>query len=112
MDNSAGASAEFRENAMHGSLEHVMKAKEAGADVHAVEASSGRTALHKAAFWGHTHLMDYLLKDCSIDPNVQDSTGETALHDAARFGHIEVAKKLLENKVDKSLKNSDGKDAL
>merc|ERR1719203_1475748 len=56
MDNSAGASADFREYAMHGSLEHCVRAKDAGADVNALEASSGRTALHKGAFWGHTHL--------------------------------------------------------
>ena len=46
------ASAEFREHAMHGSVVHAKKV-EASADVHSVEDTSDRTALHKAAFWGH-----------------------------------------------------------
>jgi len=112
MDNSAGASADFREYAMHGSLEHVQRAKDAGADVHSVEASSGRNALHKATFWGHTHLMEYLLKTCKVNPNAQDFDGDTALHDAARFGHVGCAEALLANGADKSLKNKEGRDAL
>ena len=40
------ASAEFREAAMHGSFEAVKKYAQK-ANVHAVELSSGRTALHK-----------------------------------------------------------------
>jgi len=112
MDNSAGASADFREYAMHGSLEHVQRARASGADVNELEASSGRTALHKAAFWGHTHLIDYLVTDCKINPNVQDHDGDTALIDAARFGHAGVVEQLLKGGADKSLKNKAGKDAL
>jgi len=103
------ASAEFREWAMHGSLEFVKKfAKEA--DVHATEASSGRTALHKAAFWGHDGTVDFLLKECKLDPNVQDYNGDTALHDAARFGHASVARILIKNGADTSIKNKQGMD--
>jgi len=43
------ATATFLENAMHGSLERCKEAAAAGADVHATEAASGRSALHKAA---------------------------------------------------------------
>jgi hypothetical protein len=39
--------AQFREYSMHGSLERVKRVAPA-ADVHATEAGSGRTALHKA----------------------------------------------------------------
>ena len=28
-------------------------------DVHQVEATSGRSALHKAAFWGHNKMVEY-----------------------------------------------------
>lgn len=56
------ASAEFREHAMHGSEEACKKAVEKGADVHAREANSGRTALHKAAFWGHYHVSLYQIR--------------------------------------------------
>lgn len=112
MDNSVGASAEFREHAMHGSLEHVKRAKDAGADVNSLEASSGRNALHKAAFWGHNHLMDYLINECKINVNVQDDDGDTALIDAVRFGHPAVVEALLKGGSDKTLKNKLGKDAL
>jgi cytochrome c peroxidase len=74
---------------MHGSLAKVTELAPK-AKVHEVEGSSGRTALHKAAFWGHDHLMDILIRQCKIDPNVQDYNGDTALHDAARFGHVKV----------------------
>merc|ERR1711964_835640 len=47
------ASSEFREHCMHGSLEHAMKCIKAGADPAGLENNSGRTALMKAAFWGH-----------------------------------------------------------
>ena len=41
---------------MHGSLERMQKLTDK-ADVHAQEADSGRTALHKAAFWGHLQVV-------------------------------------------------------
>ena len=34
------------------------------ADVHALETTSGRSALHKAAYWGHEQLTAVLLKEC------------------------------------------------
>ena len=53
--------------------------------MHALESSSGRSALHKAAYWGHEQLTQVLLKDYKLDANVQDNDGDSALHDAARF---------------------------
>merc|ERR1719183_2604528 len=44
------ASAGFRKHAMHGSVAAMRKELDKGADVNGVEATSGRTALHKAAF--------------------------------------------------------------
>jgi len=105
------ASKDFREHCMHGSKEHAEKGVAKGADVHATEAGSGRTALHKASFWGHDHLMGWLLDDLKIDPNVQDSAGDTALHDAARFGHTNVVSALLGKGADKNIKNKEGKTA-
>ena len=98
---------EFRDLAMHGSLER-MKAIQGTANVQSVEAHSNRTALHKAAFFGHAHVVEYL---CSLgaDANAQDADGDTALHDAARFGHLAVVKALLVAGADKALKNVDGK---
>lgn len=105
------ASAEFREHAMHGSL---LAAKKVAphADVNQREATSGRTALHKAAFWGHTEMTKYLVKEARLDVNAVDNYGDTPLHDAAKFGHDGVAKILLEGGADPSIKNKMGKDPL
>jgi cytochrome c peroxidase len=104
------AGLQFREYAMHGSTER-MKPFAKTADVHEKEANTGRTALHKAAFWGHNCTTDYLVGECRLDPNVQDNSGDTPLHDAVRFGHAGVVDKLLKAGADKSTKNKDGKNA-
>jgi hypothetical protein len=104
------AGLEFREYAMHGSTER-MKPWRALADVHEQESNSGRTALHKAAFWGHIETITYLLDDCKLNPNVQDFSGDTALHDAVRFGHAPLVEKLLKSGADKKIVNKDGKNA-
>jgi hypothetical protein len=107
----AKKSAEFREHAMHGSV-GLAKALVAHSDIQELEATSGRSALHKAAFWGHIQMVDLLANELKLNLNVQDNTGETALHDACRFGHAEVVKILLEAGADTKLRNRDGKDAL
>eukprot|EP01126_Amoeba_proteus_P057398 TRINITY_DN7302_c0_g2_i2.p1 TRINITY_DN7302_c0_g2~~TRINITY_DN7302_c0_g2_i2.p1 ORF type:complete len:344 (-),score=60.72 TRINITY_DN7302_c0_g2_i2:206-1237(-) len=99
------ASSELREAAMHGSVDVVMKLAQR-ANIHEVERSSGRNALHKAAFWGHFQTVDFLLK-AGINPNVQDYNGDTALHDGARFGHLKVVELLL-GVTDLSIRNSLG----
>jgi len=105
------ASAEFREHAMHGSTEHA-RSVAGQADVHQREATSGRTALHKAAFWGHLEMVNYLLSECKLDPNVRDNYGDTALHDAAKFGHTKVVKALIDAGTDKTIKNNNNQTAL
>jgi len=102
---------EFREAAMHGSHELVLRlAKDA--DVHSADPASGRTALHKAAFWGHNATVKFLLEECKLNANAQDFDGDTALNDAVHFGHEECAKMLLAAGADKTVKNSNGEDAL
>jgi ankyrin repeat protein len=101
----------FREAAMHGVVEILPLAE--GVDVDAADAGSGRTALHKAAYWGHAHSIAVMINTLAVDPNRQDSEGDTALHDAARFGHAEVVRLLLGAPGAKiRLKNSRGLDAL
>lgn len=98
----------FLENAMHGSLEMVCKYAKT-ANVFAQESGSGRTALHKASFWGHAHIIPFLI-ECKVDVNVVDSNGDTCLHDAVRFGHEEVVKLLLQAGADGSIVNKEGQD--
>eukprot|EP01104_Vermistella_antarctica_P002659 TRINITY_DN12874_c0_g1_i1.p1 TRINITY_DN12874_c0_g1~~TRINITY_DN12874_c0_g1_i1.p1 ORF type:complete len:413 (+),score=142.26 TRINITY_DN12874_c0_g1_i1:30-1241(+) len=106
----AKASAEFREAAMHGSTEKVAEWAKT-ADVNEVESSSGRTALHKAAFWGHVETVTFLLS-LNLDVNAQDYNGDTALNDAVRFGHVEVVKVLVGANTNIDLVNKDGKNAV
>jgi hypothetical protein len=101
------ATRDFLEHSMHGSLEAVTR-HSALADVHATEATSGRTALHKAAFWGHDQVIDLLLNKCKLRPNAVDYNGDTALHDACRFGHEGVIQMLIDAGTDLSIKNSSG----
>jgi len=105
------ASAEFREHAMHGSVEHAKKLV-GKADVNQVEATSGRTALHKAAFWGHVEMVTYLVQELKLNVNAQDNYGDTPLHDASKFGHADVVKVLVEGGADVTLKNKKGQDAI
>lgn len=106
------ASAEFREACMHGSLEAAQRWVAKGADVHSIEATSGRTALHKATFWGHKHIMPLLLTELKMNVDAQDSNGDTPLNDATRFGHVEVVESLLKAGASRDIKNKDGKTAL
>jgi len=100
-------SAHFREAAMHGSLP-VVKELAAKADVHQLELSSGRSALHKAAFWGHIETVLFLARDLKLNVNQQDYNGDTAAHDAARFGHINVVRALVENGANVGVRNKAG----
>lgn len=105
------ASREFREYSMHGSLERVT-ALTKDADIHETEGYSGRTALHKAAFWGHTDVVDYLIS-LALNPNAKDYNGDTPLHDAARFAHEGVVRSLMSAPgADLTLRNNDGRTAL
>jgi hypothetical protein len=101
--------ADFRDLAMHGSLERIKDVVAAGAiDINSTEQYSGRTALHKAAFFGHAHVAEYLCaKGASL--NLQDADGDTALHDAARFGHAKVVQVLIAAGADTSVQNKEGK---
>jgi len=105
------ASIEFRASAMHGSVIVCKEWVKKGANVHGQEKASGRTALHKAAFWGHEACVEYLLKECKLNPNVVDYNGDTALHDAVRFGHEQVVKLLLNAMSDPALRNKESRDA-
>jgi ankyrin repeat protein len=111
------AAAEMRDLAMHGSLEHMeslmssSRQRGIAVDVNSFDADSGRTAMHKAAFWGHAHVVNFLATCCArVDP--ADFAGDTPLHDAARFGHIEIVRILLRVGADCSVANHEGQTPL
>jgi hypothetical protein len=97
----------FRDAAMHGSV-GLMQRLASEADVHEAELDSGRTALHKAAFWGHIKAVEFLVTQLKLDGNQQDMLGDTPLHDAARFGHEQVVQTLLAAGPDLKIRNTAG----
>jgi len=104
------AGAQMREYAMHGSFEKVLQFA-ALCDVNEAEDHSGCTALHKASFWGHAHVVPFLLS-AGANVNVQDNNGDTPLHDAARFAHDGVVAILIAAGADRALANAQGLTAL
>jgi len=110
----AAASAEIRELAMHGSLEHMERlmgsSRQSGIniDINSFDTDSGRSALHKAAFWGHAHVVKFLTASCCARVGDADFAGDTPLHDAARFGHVEIVRALLRVGADCSVTNHEG----
>jgi len=81
-------SAIFREACMHGHSVPELRDLASKCDPHELEPHSRRSALHKAAFWGHDHAIKLLVgPELGLRVDVQDSDGDTALHDACKFGH-------------------------
>lgn len=104
---------EFRDFAMHGSVERMQDVYSRGGgtlDVNSTEIHSRRTAMHKAAFFGHAHVIPYLFQ-VQASCNLQDVYGDTPLHDAARLGHANVVEALLLGGADATVKNLTGQTA-
>lgn len=97
----------FRDLAMHGSLDKMKKiASDNKVNANSTEAESLRTPLHKAAYFGHPEVIEYLVSEFKVHVNPVDAYGDTPLHDACRFGHVETIKALLGAGADKSMKNN------
>jgi ankyrin repeat protein len=97
---------------MHGSVEKMQAvvSANAGVDVNAKEPHSDRTAMHKAAIFGHSHVIEYLIEsNMKANINAQDVEGDTPLHDAAKYGHTAVVQALLKAGADKSIVNHERK---
>ena len=102
------ANDEFAEFAMHGSVKRAQELYQKGdVSVNHREESSGRTALHKSAFWGHVAMTEYLVRIGS-NLGAKDFDGDTALHDAARFGHADVVNVLIRAGSQVSERNEKG----
>lgn len=74
------------------------------------------TALHMAASYGLTKVVDYILKyhqhDCPIDETNPLDDGKTPLLSAIENGHVEVVEQLLAAGADPSLCDCEGLDAI
>jgi len=103
------AGAEFREAAMHGSILPVKKLKTAE-NINSQDKCSGRTAMHKAAFWGHADTIAFLVSE-GADANIVDNEGDSALHDAARLNQSACVAALIKAGADKSIVNKAGQTA-
>lgn len=103
----------FRHLAMHGFVPPARKmhADGGGVDARAADPSSGRTALHFAAFWGHVDMVRFLLEEVGLAVDATDFAGDTPLHDAAAHGHTEVARLLVASGADVAARNGAGASA-
>ena len=71
-----------------------MKEIEGDVDPNAPEEFTKRTALHKAAYFGHDAVVEHILS-CGGNVSLVDVDGDTPLHDAARLGHTKCVELLL-----------------
>ncbi|MCG8339694.1 MAG: ankyrin repeat domain-containing protein [Cytophagales bacterium] len=80
-------------------------------DMRAGELAGRETALHKAAYAGHTKAVELLVeRGATID--AADNRGKTALHDAASEGHLEIVKLLVGKGANIEATDKRGKTAL
>jgi len=84
---------DFRDMTMHGNLIR-MKEIPGKPNPNSKEHFTDRTPLHKASYFGYSHVIEYLL-ECGANVNVDDVEGDTPLHDACRLGHVTSVKLLL-----------------
>ncbi|KAL8929307.1 MAG: hypothetical protein Q9208_001390 [Pyrenodesmia sp. 3 TL-2023] len=83
------------------------QADDDGADPNQTD-DEGQTALHQAAWRGHTHLVQFLL-DSGADLTLRDKTGQTALHHAASNGPTATVELLLDNGADPRAEDNNGR---
>ena len=93
--------------ALDGDLELVKLLAAAGADI----TQAGWTALHYAAFGGHTEICRFLL-DHKADIDAKSPNGTTPLMLAARQGHYDTVKLLLSQVAEPNARNEAGATAL
>ena len=56
--------------------------------------TQGRSTIHLAASTGCHRIVEYLVSECDVDPNMRSCYAETALHVAAYWNHLPVVKYL------------------
>ena len=105
----AGDAHELREAAKEGDLSYVRGL----ATAHSVDDvdERGFTALHWAAWNGHSHVVSHL---CEVGAGVEcaDEDGQTALHHACWFGHADSVRTLLAHGADPNQKDNEKETSL
>ena len=94
-----------------GRVEVVRQHLAARTDVNVRGGITGLTALHQAAFHGHTAIATLLI-DAGADVNATDRRGWTPLHSTVYWGHNEIAELLLANGAQVNAKAGDGRTPL
>lgn len=107
-----GGETPFHLAARRGIVKITQELKRAGADVFVLD-KLGRSALHFAAFGGHTMMINYLLLHCEIKKELQDRDGNTFFHLLCLNRKIDAVYFCLKNNIlssnqIKKLRNSSG----
>jgi ankyrin repeat protein len=84
--------------AENGELEEVKKYLQEGAEVNAMGPNSA--ALHCAAGNGHLKVVEEILKQKQVDPNLQDKQSYYPLHIAASKGEVAICNRLIKAGAD------------
>lgn len=91
-------------------FDDAMQAIGAGADVNAPSVD-GTTALHWAAYYGNTELVQRLLR-AEADPNTRNDYGSSPMSEAATIANTEMLELLLDAGADVESPNLEGQTAL
>lgn len=83
----------------------------AGTNLDANSPSRGGTPLQLAAFYGHTEVARFLVKN-GANLEVRDRNGSTPLLVASFFGHPDIVKLLLDSGADVNAQNNNGRTPL
>lgn len=73
-----------------------------------VRNDAGETALHLAVKSGHLGMVEFIINEVRISPNVRDAFGRTPLHWAAQMGNLEISEALLLAHADIAAKDDMG----
>jgi ankyrin repeat protein len=101
----------FRMAAEQGRIESVRKAIASGTDVNAADPATTLTALHLAAYSGHSDIAKLLLEHDAVVGG-RNAKSLTPLHMAAYNGHSDVVTLLLEHDAKVDCRDDEGKTPL
>ncbi|KAJ7560103.1 hypothetical protein O6H91_04G113600 [Diphasiastrum complanatum] len=101
----------FRSAARKGDLKTVRQCLSQGAQVNGQD-QHGWTALHYAAYKGHTEIVSYLIETKAADIESRDEEGYTPLHCATEGGRKDIVQLLISKGVNLDVKIKQGSTAL